>query len=271
MRRIFLLFVSSIFGFVFSSHAQITDFSPHIFTGSLGQKLNYQLLKPLNYDSTESYPMVLFLHGDEARGSDNSSQLKWGVYHFAEPKIRKKYPSFIVVPQVPKGQSWAGPRLDKNSTSYNHPLRSVPTQPMRLTIELLHQLKKKYAIDESRLYVTGLSMGGFGTFDIIERKPHEFAAAVPISGGGDASRAFFLKDLPIWIFHGAKDKIISPKYSQSMVSAIQIAGGSPGFTLYPDKGHRETWIEAYNDPHLYKWLFSQDRDNRHQQPSSTIK
>lgn len=245
------------------SSAQITDFQAKTYADSIGNKLHYRLLKPANYDSTKSYPLVLFLHGAGERGNDNFSQLKWGVYHFAEPEMREQYPAFVVAPQVPKGESWAGIRLKQDSTSHNHPLRTEPTRPMQLTMELLDKLQSRYSIDESRLYVTGLSMGGFGTFDIVERNPHKFAAEIPVSGGGDISRAYFLKDLPIWVFHGAQDEIVSPKYSQSMVSAIQIAGGIPGFTLYPDKGHIGAWVEAYNDPNLYKWLFSQDRDSRH--------
>ncbi|HKK47289.1 MAG TPA: prolyl oligopeptidase family serine peptidase [Balneolaceae bacterium] len=261
MKRTAIL-VALLSGLVSNSTAQITDFKAKTYTYSIGNKLHYRLLKPANYDSLKSYPLVLFLHGAGERGNDNFSQLKWGVYRFAEPQLRDKYPAFVVAPQVPKGQSWAGIRLQQDSTTYNHLLRTEPTQPMRLTMELLQKLQDQFSIDAGRLYVTGYSMGGFGTFDIIERNPREFAAAAPISGGGDITRAFLFKDFPIWIFHGAQDKIVSPQYSQSMVSAIKIAGGTPGFTLYPDKGHIGAWVEAYNDPNLYKWLFSQDRDKQ---------
>lgn len=105
-------------------------------------------------------------------------------------------------------------------------------------------------------------MGGFGTFDLIERFPRKFAAAVPICGGGDITRAFLLKDMPIWVFHGAKDEVVDVRYSRSMVDAIQLAGGSPGFTEYPDAGHVKAWVQAYNNPRLFEWLFSKMLENK---------
>lgn len=243
-----------------SAPAQITEFMANSYSDSVGKELNYRLLKPINYDSTKSYPLVLFLHGAGERGSDNYSQLKWGVSHFAEPKMRKKYPAFVVVPQVPEGQTWSTLNLENRTNSFSVPMREEPTEPMRLSMELLEQLQQDYSIDENRLYVTGISMGGFGTFDLVERHSNKFAAAVPICGGGDATRAFFLKDLPIWVFHGAEDETVPPEYSRTMVSAIRVAGGAPGYTEYPDEGHVGSWVQAYSNPHLYEWLFSKERN-----------
>ena len=245
------------------SVGQITDFEAQTFQDSVGNELKYRILKPAEYDSSKSYPLVLFLHGAGERGSDNFSQLKWGVSHFAEPKFREKYPAFVVAPQVPQGQTWAGlPEDTSSSPSFTMPLRSEPTEPMKLTISLLDTLEKRYSIDTKRLYVTGISMGGFGTFDLIERFPNKFAAAVPICGGGDITRAYFLKDMPIWVFHGAKDQIVPPQYSRNIVSAIRVAGGSPGYTEYPDQGHIGAWVEAYNNSHLYEWLFNQKLESK---------
>lgn len=243
-----------------ASQAQITDFKAETYKDSEGKDLNYRILKPTDYDSTKSYPLILFLHGAGERGSDNYSQLKWGVSHFADPKMREKYPAFIVAPQVPEGEYWSTLESVRDTTSFSVPMLEKPAEPMRLTIELLEQLQEQFSIDENRLYVTGISMGGFGTFDLIERHPNMFAAAVPICGGGDATRAFFLKDMPIWVFHGAKDEVVLPEYSRKMVDAIRVAGGSPGYTEYPDEDHIGAWVEAYNNPHLYEWMFSQERD-----------
>jgi predicted peptidase len=259
MEKVWIFLTVIIFGVASKSTAQITDFEAHTFSDRVGNKLGYRLLKPAKYDTTKPYPLVLFLHGAGERGDDNFSQLKWGVFHFANPVMREKYPAFVVAPQVPENESWSGFSSDRDTVSFNHLLQPEPTLPMELTHKLLQKLKAEYSVDINRIYVTGLSMGGFGTFDIIERYPHEFAAAVPISGGGDVGRAFLIKDMPIWVFHGARDEIVSPKYSRAMVSALQIAGGSPGFTEYPDKGHIGAWVEAYSNPNLYKWLFSQIR------------
>lgn len=242
------------------SIAQFTDFEAESYKDDKGNELYYRILKPVEYDSSKSYPLVLFLHGAGERGSDNYSQLKWGVSHFAEPKFREKYPAFIVAPQVPEGETWADLPSGDETEKYTLPLQQEPTQPMQLTLDLLNSLQQNYNINSNRLYVTGISMGGFGTFDIIQRNPDKFAAAVPICGGGDISNAFLIKDLPIWVFHGAQDEVVSPEYSRSIVSAMQIAGGSPGFTEYPDEGHIGAWIEAYSNPHLYEWLFSKERE-----------
>lgn len=240
--------------------AQITDFKAETYADSAGNELNYRILKPADYDSTKSYPLVLFLHGAGERGDDNYSQLKWGVSHFAEPKMRKKYPAFVVAPQVPKGEFWSTLESVQDTSSFSVPMLEEPAEPMRLTLELLEKLKEQFSINENRLYVTGISMGGFGTFDLIERHPNMFAAAVPICGGGDATRAFFLKDMPIWVFHGAKDEIVRPEYSRNIVDAIRVAGGSPGYTEYPDEGHTGAWVQAYSNPHLYEWMFSKSLD-----------
>lgn len=246
-----------------SAKGQITAFSAETYRDDSGNSLKYRLLKPLNYDSTKKYPLVLFLHGSGERGSDNKSQLKWGVWHFATPEMREKYPAFIVAPQVPENSFWSPiDVIYDNTSSYTAPMPQKPLKPMRLTMNLLDQLQKRFPIDPKRLYVTGISMGGFGTFDLIERHPNKFAAAVPISGGGDISKAFFLKNMPIWVFHGLKDKLVNPKFSRHMVSAIRIAGGKPGYTEYPDEGHTGAWVHAYKNSHLYEWLFSKSLDSR---------
>lgn len=244
------------------AEAQVTDFEAKTFTDGDGEELQYRILKPVDYDSTISYPLVLFLHGAGERGDDNFSQLKWGVSHLAEPKMREKYPAFIVAPQVPEDESWSPLEAIRDTSSFSQSMAEEPSQPMKLTIELLDKLQDDFSIDSNRLYVTGISMGGFGTFDIIQRHANKFAAAVPICGGGDLTHAFTLTDLPIWVFHGTKDEVVLPEYSRSMVEAIRLAGGSPGFTEYPDEGHVGAWVQAYRNPHLYEWLFSKERSSK---------
>ncbi len=196
------------------------------------------------------------LHGAGERGNDNYSQLKWGVPHFAEPKFRERYPAFVVAPQMQEEQVWSQLITSRDTTAFTASMGEKPTKPMRLTIELLEQLQDKYSVDANRLYVTGISMGGFGAFDLIQRFPNKFAAAVPVCGGGDLTRAFMLKDMPIWAFHGTEDQVVDPGFSRSIIEAIRLAGGSPGYTEYPDEGHIGAWVQAYRNPHLYEWMFS---------------
>ncbi|MEL7834484.1 prolyl oligopeptidase family serine peptidase [Fodinibius sp. Rm-B-1B1-1] len=257
MKRV-LLTVILLFLFFGTTKAQLTDFKAQTFTDSTGQELQYRILKPADYDSSKSYPLVLFLHGAGERGDDNFSQLKWGVSHLAEPKMREKYPAFIVAPQMPEGAVWSQLITSRDTTSYTASMGQTPTKPMRLTIELLKQLQEEYPVDSNRLYVTGISMGGFGTFDLIQRFPNKFAAAVPVCGGGDTTTAFMLTDIPLWVFHGTNDDVVQPEFSRSMIEAIRIAGGSPGYTEYPDEGHVGAWVQAYRNPHLYEWMFSKE-------------
>ncbi|MBI3235077.1 MAG: prolyl oligopeptidase family serine peptidase, partial [Bacteroidetes bacterium] len=209
-----------------------------------------------DYDTIRKYPLVIFLHGSGERGNDNESQLKWGVKNFASDQNMKLYPAFVIAPQCPENMSWANFSRSKNS--FNIPLQKSPTKPMELVIELIHDMIKKFNIDTNRIYITGLSMGGFGAFDIIERYPNMFAAAVPVCGGGDTSLAPLIKNIPIWVFHGAEDPAVDPAFSISMVEALIKAGGHPGYTQYPEVGHF-SWIGAYSDQMMFEWLFRQHK------------
>ncbi|MEP6713779.1 MAG: prolyl oligopeptidase family serine peptidase, partial [Ferruginibacter sp.] len=133
-----------------------------------------------------------------------------------------------------------------------------PTKPMELLIALVRQLVKDFRIDTNRIYITGLSMGGYGTYDAIERYPHLFAAAVPVCGAGDISGAVSIAHIPIWIFHGADDPAVNPLYSLDMLEALTKAGAHPGFTQYPEVGHF-SWLGAYTDPLMMEWLFRQHK------------
>jgi predicted peptidase len=201
-------------------------------------ELNYRLLIPENYDRTQDtqFPLVLFLHGAGERGADNTRQLRHAASEFAKPEHRKKYPCFVAAPQCPDGRWW--------------------TDSLDLVTELLTQLRNDYRIDTRRVYVTGLSMGGFGTFELATRSPELFAAAAPICGGGDPTRAKALADLPLWVFHGDADRIVPVGLSRTMVKSVTEAGGMPKYTEYPGVGH-DSWTKTYSDPAFHDWLFAQ--------------
>jgi predicted peptidase len=218
-----------------------------------GDTLNYRQLYP-DSDTMRKYPLVIFLHGSGERGSDNEAQLKWGVTNFATDQNMMLHPALVIAPQCPEKISWSNFSRDKNSTEMH--LQPTPTKPMELLIGLIHQLIKTMPVDTNRIYITGLSMGGYGTYDAIERYPNLFAAAVPVCGGGDVSKAPSIKDIPIWIVHGAEDPAVNPLYSLDMLLALTKAGAHPGFTQYPEVGHF-SWLGAYSDPLLMEWLFRQ--------------
>lgn len=220
-----------------------------------GDTLNYRQLYP-DSDTLRKYPLVIFLHGSGERGSDNEAQLKWGVMNFATDQNMIAHPAFVIAPQCPEKMSWSNFSRDK--TSLETRLLPSPTKPMELLVGLIHQLIKTLPVDTNRIYITGLSMGGFGTYDAIERYPHLFAAAVPVCGGGDTSKAASIAHLPIWIYHGAEDPAVNPVYSLNMLQALTKAGAHPGFTQYPEVGHF-SWLGAYSDPLMIEWLFRQHK------------
>jgi predicted peptidase len=125
-----------------------------------------------------------------------------------------------------------------------------------MALEAIEQLQKEFSIDAARLYITGLSMGGYGVWDAIQRHPDRFAAAAPICGGGDPAQAKRISDIPLWAFHGAKDTAVKPQRSREMIEAIKAAGGDPKYTEYPDAEHN-SWSPTYANPDFYAWLFAQ--------------
>jgi predicted peptidase len=237
-----------------ASEARAADpkdiFEARVFEGVEGAKLNYRLMKPAEYDAKRKYPLVLFLHGAGERGDDNVAQLIHGMADFSSDENRKKYPCFVVAPQCPANRSWGGFRRAANAED--------KLEPGKLLVPLIDALKKEFSVDADRLYVTGLSMGGFGTWELIGHHPDVFAAAAPICGGGDEKFAERLVKLPIWAFHGAKDTVVKPEGSRTMIDAIRKAGGKPLYTEYEDVGH-DSWVRAYHDPKLMEWMFAQKR------------
>jgi predicted peptidase len=239
---------------VWSGNVSAEEYEARIYKDEQGKTLSYRLLKPKDYDAQQKYPLVLFLHGAGERGADNEVQLKHCVRVFAKDENRAKYPCFVAVPQCPDKAKWTN--VDWNKDAHTQPAQ--PAEPMRLALEMTAALQKEFSLDPQRLYVAGLSMGGFGAWDVIARFPDKFAAAVPICGGGDEKTAPLIAQIPIWAFHGAKDPVVKPARTRNMIEAIKKAGGAPKFTEYPDAGH-DSWTQAFNDPALLEWMFAQKK------------
>jgi len=196
--------------------------------------LKYLLYLPKDYAQQQAWPLMLFLHGAGERG-ENLDQVK----RHGPPKLveaGQEFPFIVVSPQCPKDRWW---------------------QPVELAA-LLDEIVEKYKVDQDRIYVTGLSMGGFGTWALAAYQPRRFAALVPSCGGGETLYAKLLAGVPIWVFHGAKDRVVPPERSEAMVEAIKKQGGNVQFTLYPDAQH-DSWTATYADPRLYRWLLQQSR------------
>src|SRR5947209_5794838 len=202
---------------LFSEALMAADPSPlekHVFELD-GHKLPYRLLKPAMIEDGKKYPLVIFLHGAGERGTDNEKQLVHGVPQFVAN--REKYPCFLVAPQCPDGKKWV--EVDWSADSHTQP--KEPGEVGKLAIGLIEQSIKDRPVDPKRVYLTGLSMGGYGTWDILARRPELFAAAAPVCGGADEATAAKIKDIPIWVFHGAKDTAVKPARSRNMVAALE--------------------------------------------------
>ncbi|MCC7401481.1 MAG: prolyl oligopeptidase family serine peptidase [Chitinophagaceae bacterium] len=249
----FLLF-TLLFTGLSRSQAQPSRFSAHKYIKNR-DTLNYRFLFP-DYDTFRKYPLVVFLHGAGERGNDNDAQLMWGVMNFATDQSMLSHPAFVLAPQCPEKTQWAN--FTANPANGDIRIAPEPSGTMSLLVQLIHEVIKQNRIDTNRIYITGLSMGGYGTFDAIMRYPDLFAAAVPVCGGGDTSKASRIAHLPIWMFHGADDVVVSPDLSANMTRALFNAGARPGFTLYPEVGHF-AWLAAYSDQNMMEWLFRQHK------------
>lgn len=237
----------------------VSLFQKRQFTGSSGNMLPYRVLFPDNYDPEGSYPLVLFLHGSGERGDDNEAQLTHGARLFADSVSRRKHPAIVVFPQCPAGDSWANIRSDPSLSKdeWDFPFGDHPTQPLQSVMELLDELSETEAVDPDRVYAAGLSMGGFGTFELLARLPDRFAAAAPICGGGNELLVpLYAGNTSLWIFHGDRDEAVPVEYSRRIYQALREAGAKVKYTEYPDVGHN-SWDPAFAEPDFLEWLFSE--------------
>lgn len=202
-----------------------------------GSKRRYAVYVPENYNDNVPWPVILFLHGRGERGDDGAKQTEVGI-GTAIRRWPERFPALVVFPQCPKDRFWdrAGEDID---AAFN------------MTLE-------EYRTDPTRYYLTGISMGGFGTWGYGARHADRFAALLPVCGGWDVEDAQRLASLPIWAFHGADDATVPAQASQRMVAAVEDAGGDVRYTEYPGVGH-QSWDRTYSDPEVIAWLFAQSR------------
>ena len=209
------------------------------FSFNITFQMEYLLFLPESYtqSTNQKIPLILFLHGAGERGSDLDSVKRHGI-----PKIVETNPDFpfiAVSPQCPEDSWW---------TSELHTING-----------LIEEVVEKYQVDTSRIYLTGLSMGGFGTWSLASMYPERFAAIAPVCGGGEVRQILrSLVEMPIWTFHGQKDVVIPFSRSEEIVTALKKHGSSIKFTIYPEAGH-DSWTKTYDNPELYKWFLKHSR------------
>jgi predicted peptidase len=227
-----------------SSHGAGPIQSVHKLNKQVDLKLDYLLYLPPGYESKNGWPLILFLHGAGERGSDIRKVNEDGLPEMLEQG--KKLPFIIVSPQCPSGEAW------------NWKLKSLSA--------LIDEIAANYKVDQDRIYVTGLSMGGFGAWALAAYSPDRFAAIMPICGGGELTSVPRLTKLPIWAFHGAKDDIVPIARTQELVDALTKAHGNVKFTVYPELQH-DCWTTTYKNPEVYKWLLEHKRSPREKKGS----
>jgi predicted peptidase len=203
--------------------------------------LNYLLYLPKDYalEADKRWPLIMFLHGMGERGEDIELIKINGITK--EIEEGKEFPFIIVSPHCPGDSFW---------TLENEPLMT-----------LLDEITEKYRVDESRIYLTGLSMGGYGTWNLSIQYPERFAAIAPVCGAGIDGMVYRIKDIPVWAFHGEKDNVVPIRETEIMVNELKAVGGSARFTVYPEAGH-DSWTETYKNPELYKRFLEHRKENK---------
>ncbi|MCB1120469.1 MAG: prolyl oligopeptidase family serine peptidase [Verrucomicrobiae bacterium] len=222
------------------------------YQGSNGETIRYSLLEPLEVKAGEKFPLVLCLHGSQ--GATKAPD------YLSTPEMRKKHPAFIMAPAAPRNKFWSTGGVPDNVNPEElrkrgmDKLESVEVELM----EALEDVVANYPVDPDRIYITGQSKGGHGTWGTILKNPHRFAAAAPICGPVGTVDMKPLAHLPIWIFHGNADARVDVEVSRRVFKDLLEAGGQPGYTEFPGVGH-SSWIPAYETPYLWDWMFEQSR------------
>ncbi len=227
------------------------QFQAKTFLANDNVDLNYNIYYPET--QKQKSPLFVFLHGAGERGDDNSSQLIHIAPILTNEVNRKKYPAILVFPQCPEDGYWANVDITEDGQWLPDGSKE-PTPSMQRVIELIESLMQNPSVDTDRIYISGLSMGGFGTFDLISRHPEWFAGAVAICGGADLNKADNYKDVPLWVAHGAQDPVVPVDLSRSVVAKLKNMSGKIKYTEYPEGGHN-IWNDVYKDPEVLSWLF----------------
>lgn len=228
----------------------------HVFKSD-GRSLPYRLLKPADTEAGKKYPLVVILHGAGERGTDNAKQLVWFWNEkkpspMTRPEVAKEK-AFVIVPQCPEGKQFVEVPWAKGS--YKSPEVS---EPLKLTLALVDSFLKEQPIDPDRVYVVGMSMGGYGAIDAVQRRPELFAACVSICGAADLSKAKDIAHIPVWAFHGDADNVVPVSGSREFIDALKKAGADPKYSEYPKVGHN-SWSPAFEEKEFWNWIFAQKR------------
>ena len=258
MRKLLLFALALMVGGLLRAQEQMPDASLFVAHRHVvgNDTLPYLLYRSQKADTTvEALPLVIFLHGAGERGNDNVMQLKHCVKYFLDDTITSRYPFMLMAPQCPNEKRW----VDTDWSLPEHTMDSLPTTELQGVMAVLDSLIACGAVDSTRVCICGISMGGYGTWEALQRWSEKFAAAIAICGGGDPAYAEAMKDIPIYIFHGLLDGIVMPSRSIQMYGALNDVGNHEAVLVTYPKLEHGCWDEAFSTPGLLKWLFEKKR------------
>lgn len=233
---------------------------PYAYTNETGEVLKYRMWAPQYPKQGEKYPVILFLHGSGECGEDNLKQIKVGVPKLVDGILKSGKQAIVIAPQCQRDpiNSW----VRRIAFTEKYAAEKNPTVALEAALEIARHAIATRQGDPDRFIITGLSLGGFGTWDAIQRDPSPFAAAAPICAGGDVRLGSKLKKLPLWVAHGAKDKNVSVECSRRMVAVVKRNGNKKvTYVEYPNGAH-PIWNQVYSDPKFIDWLFQQNRRSK---------
>jgi predicted peptidase len=247
---------------------ELSTYEKHVYRSTSGS-LPFRLWRPMAArlsaarsqpaaSTAELFPLLLFLHGAGERGTDNEVTLVHGARDFASDQQQWRHPSFVVIPQCPTNDVWASIERTHEPTV----LSDQPSASLASVQQLIRSLQSELPIDRQRIYLTGLSMGGYGAWDLLMREPEVYAAAVVICGGADCRDPGIsrLARQPLWVFHGDQDEVVPVARSREAIDGLRARGGSPRYTEYVGGDH-DSWTETYRNPEVWDWLFAQKLEN----------
>ncbi len=254
--------VASLIVFLFYAQSlysqDLSAFEKRTYKSATGQVLPYRILYPINYNKEKKYPVILFLHGAGERGNDNEKQLTHGAKLFLTEENRTNYQAIVIFPQCAAESYWSSVIIDRNKSPFvfDFDYTRAETEPLKNAIELVKKIAAEEGGDKKRIYITGLSMGGMGTFEAVFRYPKLFAAATPMCGGGDATQYDKrVRKIPFSIYHGDSDTVVGVKESQQMVDKLKSLKANVRYKEYPGVNHN-SWDNAFAEPDYLSWMFS---------------
>jgi len=262
MHRLAVLFITVSYATLpAAGQDRVDGFVARVYQDQSGKTVPYRLYIPPTHKKSHKYPLVIWLHGGGGQGIDNLRQIQGdqvpGTHIWTTPDNQAKHPTFVVVPQITGRTGWddigfaTGRAFD--------PIRDSQLSPqLAQVLGILDSVKSEFRIDAKRIYIAGQSMGGFGAWNLITKKPELFAGAIILCGGGNPFLAENVKHLPIWSFQGDADGAIIRDTNRNMIAAVKKAGGNPRYTEYPGMGH-EIWNRVFKEPGLVEWLFAQHK------------